>query len=194
MCILICNLSLCAQTDEQILPSEVEETIKQQCIYKIKTLKEHLAIIASKEVADSIKDYHIEACLDLFVGRGNDIKDHEGNISMLAPRIEVSSLTTGELEKYSIKNYLVRLKESHYSKIIFEVSSLWFEGGIKNIGENLHSASVSFDQVFIGYNGDSIVYRDKTKKKVKILIEKMNLENSYTILLGDINTDASYSY
>ncbi len=186
ICILICNLSLCAQTDEQILPSEVEETIKQQCIYKIKTLKEHLAIIASKEVADSIKDYHIEACLDLFISKGNDTKDTEGNVIIHAPRIEVSSLSTGRNSSYPLKNYLARLKRLQYSEIVLKTSDCYLvEGDLKKLNDRQYSATVSFYQVFIGYNGDMIVYRDKMKKRVQIILEYT--QTRFDVFLGDIS-------
>ena len=123
------------------------------------------------------------------MGRGNDTKDDEGNIIFPAPRIEVSSLATGSVNSYFIKNYLVRLKGLQYSKVVFKNSSCYLaEGGIKKVSENQYSATVSFYQVFIGYNGDLIVYRDKTKKTVKVLIEKDNL-GRYEVLLGDIKVD-----
>lgn len=186
-CFLFCSSLVVAQNDN--LEVEVRETINQQCVHKVKALTDHFAKIAMKEEADTIKDYHIEACLDLFVGRGNDTKDDEGNIIFPAPRIEVSSLSTGRINSYFIKNYLVRLKGLKYSKIVFKTSQCYLaEGGIKKIGENQYSATVSFYQVFIGYKGDMIVYRDKTKKTVKIFIEKDNL-GRFDVLLGDIKVD-----
>lgn len=192
LCAILFTISLCsnyivAQNDG--LEIEVRETINQQCVHKVKALTDHFAKIAMKEEADSIKDYHIEACMDLFIGRGNDTKDDEGNIIFPAPRIEVSSLSSGKVNSYFIKNYLVRLKKLQYSRIIFKTSECYLaEGGVKKVGENLYSATVSFYQVFIGYKGDMIVYRDKTKKTVKVFIERDNL-GRFDILLGDIKVD-----
>lgn len=187
--VLMCNYYVSAQTSDNNWEIEVEEAIKQQCIHKVKALTDHFAKIAKKEEPDNIKDYHIEACLDLFIGGGNDVKDSEGNIIFPAPRIEVSSLATGRINSYFIKNYLLRLKGLEYSKIVFKSSSCYLaDGGIKKVGENQYSAAVSFYQVFIGYTGEVAVYRDKTKKTVKVLIEKDNL-GRYDVLLGDIKVD-----
>lgn len=183
----LCNSYIFAQNND--LEIEVRETINQQCVHKVKALTDHFAKIAKKEESDDIKDYHIEACLDLFIGGGNDTKDDDGNVVFPAPRIEVSSLATGKINSYFIKNYLMRLKSLQYSKIVFKTSECYLaEGGIKKIGENQYSAIVSFYQVFIGYNGDMLVYRDKTKKTVKVLIQKDNL-GRFDVLLGDIKVD-----
>lgn len=182
-----CQNNIIAQNND--LEVEVRETINQQCIHKVKALTDHFAKIAKKEESDEIKDYHIEACLDLFIGGGNDTKDNAGNVIFPAPRIEVSSLATGKTNSYFIRNYLERLKSLQYSKIVFKTSKCYLaEGGIKKIAENQYSATVSFYQVFIGYNGDFIVYSDKTKKTVKVIIEKDNL-GRFDVLLGDIKVD-----
>lgn len=187
--LLMCNYNASAQTSDPNLEIEIKETIEKACVHKVKALTDHFAKIAEKEESDEVKDYHIEACLDLFMGRGNDTKDDDGNIIFPAPRIEVSSLATGSVNSYFIKNYLVRLKGLQYSKVVFKNSSCYLaEGGIKKVAENQYSAAVSFYQVFIGYKGDLIVYRDKTKKTVKVLIERDNL-GRYEVLLGDIKVD-----
>lgn len=184
--VLMCNYQISAQISDPNLEIEIKETISKACIHKVKALTDHFAKIAEKKESDDVKDYHIEACLDLFMGRGNDTKDDDGNLIFPAPRIEVSSLATGSVNSYFIKNYLVRLKGLQYSKIVFKNSACYLaEGGIKKVNENQYSTIVSFYQVFIGYNGDLIVYRDKTQKTVKVLIEKDNL-GRYEIYLGDI--------
>ena len=189
MSLFACCYCVSAQSGDPNLEVEVRETINQQCIHKVKALTDHFAKIAKKEESDDIKDYHIEACLDLFIGGGNDTKDEEGNIIFPAPRIEVSSLATGNKNSYFIKNYLIRLKSLQYSKIVFKTSSCYLaEGGIKRVSENKYSAVVSFYQVFVGYKDNLIVYRDKTKKTVKVLIEKDNL-GRFDVLLGDIKVD-----
>lgn len=193
VCVLFCLLMygnhITAQTSDPNLELEVRETINQQCIHKVKAFTDHLAKIARKEEADSIKDYHIEACLDLFIGGGNDVKDNDGNVIFPAPMIEVSSLSTGSINPYYIKNYLVRLKEVQYTKVVFKNSSCYLaEGGIKKIGENRYSAAVSFYQVFVGYQDNWIVYRDKTKKTVQVFIERDNL-GRFDVLLGDIKVE-----
>ena len=187
--VFLCGFFVSAQTNDPNLEREVRETINQQCIHKVRALTDHFAKIARKEEPDNIKDYHIEACLDLFIGRGNDTKDVDGNIIFPAPRIEVSSISTGSVNSYFIKNYLVRLKGLQYSKIVFKTSSCYLaEGGIKKVGENQYSAAVSFYQVFVGYKDDLIVYRDKTKKTVQVLIER-DILGRFEVYLGDIKVD-----
>ena len=191
MCLLICNLSSCAQTDEQTLPSEVEETIKQQCIHKVRVLTDHFDKITSKVEADSIKDYHIDACLDLFIGRGNDTKDYEGNVIIPAPKAEV--FLEGRHNIYPLKSYLKRLKTMGYYKIIVKNSYCYYVNpkSLKKVGDNQYSAIVTVYKVNIGNKGDLIVYRDKTMKSVQIILE--NTQTRFNVFLGDISVDQTES-
>ena len=184
--LLMCNYVL-AQMSNSCQEIEVELAIKQQCVNKVKTLMHHFAEIAKKDNPDSIKDYHIEACLDLFMGRGNDTKDDDGNIIIPAPRIEVSSLATVCVNSYFIKNYLTRLKMQH-SKIVFRAVECYLPvGSIKKVGENMYLAEVFSHLFIVGNNDDQLVYREK-QKKIQVLIEKDNL-GRYEVLLGDIKVD-----
>ena len=173
------------------LEREVRETINTQCEHQVKAFTNHLAFIAKKENPDSIKDYHIEACMDLFVGRGDNTLDKEGNVIIPAPRIEVTSVTRQTKNSYFIRKYLERLKGLQYSKIVFKSSKCYIaDGGIKEIekGSGEYVATVSFYQVFQGYKGDLLVYKDKTEKRVTVHI-KRNASGNFTISLGDVKAD-----
>lgn len=179
-----------AQTYEQNLEIEVRESINQQCIHKVKAFTNHLSKIATKVEADSIKDYHIEACMDLFIGHGHDTKDEEGNVVIPAPRIEVASKSTNKKNTYLIRKYLERLKNLEYTRIVFKTSRCYLaEGGIKKLNDSRYTATVSFYQVFVGYNGELEAYRDKTQKSVKIIITR-DSSGRFDVLLGDITVDS----
>ena len=171
------------------LEREVRETINTQCEHQVKAFTKHLAFIAKKENPDSIKDYHIDACMDLFVGRGDNTLDDEGNVIIPAPRIEVTSVSRQTKNSYFIRKYLERLKGLQYSKIVFKSSKCYIaDGGIREISEDEYVATVSFYQVFQGYKGDLLVYKDKTEKRVTVHI-KRNASGNFTILLGDVKAD-----
>lgn len=171
------------------LEREVRETISTQCEHQVKAFTGHLAFIAKKENPDSIKDYHIEACMDLFVGRGDNTLDDEGNVIIPAPRIEVTSVTRQTKNSYFIRKYLERLKKLEYSKIVFKSSKCYIaDGGIKKVRTGEYVATVSFYQIFQGYKGDLLVYKDKTEKRVTVHI-KRNASGNFTILLGNVEAD-----
>ncbi len=190
--VFLTNINFIIAQNPSINPNlefEVRESINEQCVHKVKAFTDHLSKIATKIENDSIKEWHIEACMDLFVGRGNDTKDSEGNVIIPAPRIEVTSLANGTKNSYFIKNYLKRLKNLEYTKIVFKTSKCYMaSGGIKKIRENEWSAIVTYYQVFIGYNGDMIVYRDKTQKNVRITITR-DETGRFDVLLGDITAE-----
>lgn len=193
--IFSCSMFMLAEniSSDPNLEREVIETINTQCAHQVKAFTKHLGFIARKENPDSIKDYHIDACMDLFVGRGDNTYDNEGNVIIYAPRIEVSSIARGTTNSYFIRKYLERLKDIQYTKIIFKSSKCYLaDGGIKKVTENEYVATVSFYQVFQGYKGDLIVYRDKTKKSVTVHI-KREASGHFSVLLGDVKVDSTQS-
>ena len=93
---------------------EIEETLLSQCEHQVKAFTHHLAFIAKKEIPDSIKDYHIEACHDLFIGKGKQITtislSNKDNFIIPTPIVKVVNMTDSSTTCYSIKSYLKNLK------------------------------------------------------------------------------------
>lgn len=176
VCLILCNPSVCAQTDEQLCQSEVEKIIKQECLRKVNALTYSFDKIASKIVADSIKDYYMEACLDLFIGHGEGIKVNDSNVVISAPKMEVRSLRGNS--SYPIKNYIKRLKylsQNEVGEIIYADFFMLKYDSIKN-------SKVSFVQH----------YRMYPNKEIKALssphMELFSSGGRIAVLIGDVVT------
>ena len=115
LAILSSNLMLYANINENdSIVKEIEAVLISQCKRSVKALTTHLAYIAEKENPDSIKDYHIEACPDLFIGNGKQITtitlSNKDNFIIPTPIVKVVNLTDSSTTCYSIKSYLKNLK------------------------------------------------------------------------------------
>lgn len=180
-----------AQTSD--LTKEIEESIKQQCMLKVDAFTNHVVYIADKNNSEEVKDHHIKAALNLFSGKGSDLKDEYGNVLIPAPRMEVSSVNTNQIRSYLIKQYLINLENLPYTDVKIETTKCAFVGNLKQVDANKYEAVLSFAQVFVGTRDNVVVYRDRTKKDVKVFIEKKDYgeKTRWEIFLGDISVKAT---
>ena len=179
VCLILCNPSVCAQTDEQMRQSEIEETLKQQCLHKVRALTMSFDRIASKMVEDSIKNYYINYALDLFIGSGDGIKDRDNNVVISAPKVEVRSLRRNNLS-YPIKNYLKRLKslsQDEVGEIIYADCYVIKYVSIKNDNDVSSIHSIQHYQVY-------------PNKEVKALgspqMDFFSPGGFFSVLIGDV--------
>lgn len=186
--ILFCICSA-AQTND--LTKEVEETLKQQARIKVDELTNHISFIMQKSGYDNeIKDYHITAALNLFLGKGKPYEDKYGN-SQPAPRMQVSSINrvTGSVSTrdYPVSTYLSNLKYLNYDQIEITNSKSTFINNLHKVSEDEYEAVLSWVQIFIGKRNDMVIYKDKTKKNIVVRMQKKNYGgiDRWNVLLGD---------
>ena len=189
--ILAMLLCLCASAQTSDLTKEVEETLKQQARVKVDELTNHISFIMQKSgYDDSIKDYHIQAALNLFLGKGKSYSDKYGNVQP-APRMQVSSLnaSTGEVtfRDYPIATYLSNLKYLSYDQVEITNSKSTFINDLHKVGNDEYEAVLSWVQIFIGKRGDMVIYKDTTKKNIVVRMQKKNYGGivRWDVLLGD---------
>lgn len=178
-----------AQTSD--LTKDVEETLKQQAKVKVDELTNHISFIMQKSgYDDEIKDFHIQAALNLFMGKGKSYSDKYGNVQP-APRMQVSSInrTTGvvSIRDFPVSTYLSNLKYLSYDQVEITNSKSTFIDNLHKVGEDEYEAVLSWVQIFIGKKGDMVIYKDKTKKNIVVRMQKKNYGGivRWDVLLGD---------
>ena len=178
-----------AQTND--LTDEVRETLKRQAQIKVDELTNHISFIMQKSgYSEDVKNSHIKAALNLFLGKGKAYKDEFGNTKD-APIMEVSSINRGNgnvtVTPYPVSLYVQNIKHLNYDSIEITSTKSSFYGDIHKISENEYEAVLTFVQIFIGRRGDMEVYKDKTQKAVKVHMTRIPYEDSsrWEILLGD---------
>ena len=185
--VILIGIPVCAQT----LSKEVEEELKRQAMVRLDELTSHLSFVMSKNGYDNtVKDYHINAALNLFIGKGKSYKDKWGN-QQPAARMQVSSLNMGtgavSVKEYPVSTYLNNLKYLQYDEIRITNSKSTCIGDLYKVGEDEWEAVVSWVQVFVGKRGDMTVYKDTTTKNMVVRMHRKDYEGivRWSVLLGD---------
>ena len=188
LAVLLC---ICANAQTSDLTKEVEETLKQQARVKVDELTNHISFIMQKSgYGDEIKDFHIQAALNLFLGKGKTYSDKYGNIQP-APRMQVSSInrSTGavNVRDFPVATYLSNLKYLSYDQVEITNSKSTFITNLQKVGEDEYEAVLSWVQIFIGKKGDMVIYKDKTKKNIVVRMQKKSYGGivRWDVLLGD---------
>ena len=182
-------VSICAGAQTG-LTAEVELALKQQAMAKVDQLTNHFSFISSKKYANDVKDYHVRAALNLFLGGGHDYQDQYGNV-LPAPRMQVSKLdrSTGNVtfKEYPVRTYLSNLKYLNYDEVTITNSKSSFISSLQKVSDTEYMAVLSWVQIFVGKQKDMVVYRDRTSKNIVVKMTKKNYAGieRWEVLLGD---------
>ena len=182
---------ICSAAQTNDLTAEVQEVLKQQAAAKVNELTDHISFVMRKSgYDDTVKDYHIKAAKQLFVGGGKAYEDRYGNLQP-APRMQVSSIdrSTGSVsvEEYQVANYLNNLKYLSYDTIEVTNSKSTFISNLHKLDTDEYEAVLSWVQIFIGKRNDMVIYKDRTKKNIVVRMQRKNYGGveRWEILLGD---------
>lgn len=182
---------ICSAAQTNDLIAEVQEVLKQQAAAKVNELTDHISFVMRKSGYDeTVKDYHIKAAKQLFVGGGKAYEDLYGNLQP-APRMQVSSInrSTGSVsvKEYQVANYLNNLKYLSYDTIEVTNSKSTFISNLHKLDTDEYEAVLSWVQIFIGKRNDMVVYKDRTKKNIVVRMQRKNYGGveRWEVLLGD---------
>jgi hypothetical protein len=182
--------SASAQSDG--LTKEIENTLKEQAMVKVNELTDHISFLMKKSGYDNtVKEYHLRAALNLFVGGGRAYTDKWGNqqraAHMQASRINRATSAVS-IKEYPVSTYLSNLKYLDYDEIIITNSNSTCIGDVYKTGDGEYEAVLSWVQIFVGKKGDMTVYRDKTKKDIVVKMTRNEYDDGivrWSVLLGD---------
>ena len=182
---------ICSAAQTNDLTAEVQEVLKQQAAAKVNELTDHISFVMRKSgYDDTVKEYHIKAAKQLFVGVGKAYEDRYGNLQP-APRMQVSSInrSTGSVsvKEYQVANYLNNLKYLSYDTIEVTNSKSTFISNLHKLDTDEYEAVLSWVQIFIGKRNDMVVYKDRTKKNIVVRMQRKNYGGveRWEVLLGD---------
>ena len=197
---IVVSFLLCASTFAQGLETTPElEDFKYQKQYAMQRVNEfnvYLSFITSKKYENSVKDFYIREALRLFIGRGEAIPDLDGNM-IPAPVMEVSSINrrthAKRVRSRLLKSYLHALKDLRYDEVKVTSSSFLFMSTLRKVGTERYEAVLTYDQVFVAKNDGITVYRDVTKKSIRVHIRMVENgeQKRYDVLLGDVKVNAT---
>ncbi len=178
-----------AQESDNLSEPEIEE-LRERTIQLITDFQGYLTEIGNKSNSESMKDYYIKSALHLFMGNGDsyyiDGRYHDPVI------MEVSSLRNGitTVRPKPMKQYLQNLKRLRYTSVRIEKAETVRISNIYKVGDHYEGTAIFF-QYFEGKQGERTVYRDKTKKAVKIYVvrEDDDWGTHWNVKFGDIKVE-----
>jgi len=190
--LLFNNASGFGQTND--LSNDDIEEFKARAGRMIDGFQANLGKIASKEVAEAIKQGHVRTTLESFIGEGDYYNDEEEGRDKIV-QMEVSSLyREPRKRKITLKSYLTSLARLPYAKVEItsaetpRISNFYKQG-------DRYVATATIAQRFCGFKrieGRLVkTYCDTTKKTFKVyLFKEMDMFGElWVVKLGDATVD-----
>lgn len=193
--IIICSL-LCIPFASAQTPTAGDfEAIHEEVGLMIERFEIGISRIASKDSGKETKDRYATRILNLFMGNGYPYSDTQGN-SHRAVHMQVSSANSSTVINRTIPDYLNRLRNLSYAKVVITSADHYYLSNIYKVGDH-YEATATIYQRFCGYGSDgSKKYCDVTVKTIRIIIQLIETYETirYEIRFGDIDVNETNVY
>ena len=162
----------------QALPNNVsKDDFKKKALAKIKEFQGCLYILCDKNSGNTALDNAVDQAASLFV---------DGAI------IEVSSVHSDEKKHLRVRDFLEKLRNLRYERIVITFSHVDYVSNIRKGADGKYYGLVSFEQTFRAYRDGRLVYEDETKKttEVQLIVYERSLHGNaiqqWDVMLSDV--------
>lgn len=181
--LLLVGASAYAQND-----AGIRELMKQRAQQKVAQLNDNISFMADKSKALNTRNYYRKKALNLFIERGEPFE--EEGIQNTGAKMETTSVYRKKPLRRLMKDYFTGLVNLKYSKVDIQSTKVHEieVSDLQKIDDNKYVCTACFEQIFVGYRDGRPVYKDRTKKKVKVYImaEETIDGQEFIVLLGDV--------
>ncbi len=160
------------------LPDKVsKDEFKKKALAKIKEFQGCLYILCDKNSGRTAQDNAVDQATALFV---------DGAI------IEVSSVHSDEKKHLRVRDFLEKLRNLHYERIVITFSHVDYVSNIRKGADGKYYGLVSFEQTFRAYRDERLIYEDETKKttEVQLIVYERSLHGNaiqqWDVMLSDV--------
>ncbi len=160
------------------LPDKVsKDEFKKKALAKIKEFQGCLYILCDKNSGNTALDNAVDQATSLFV---------DGAI------IEVSSVHSDEKKHLRVRDFLEKLRNLRYERIVITFSHVDYVSNIRKGADGKYYGLVSFEQTFRAYRDGRLVYEDETKKttEVQLIVYERSLHGNaiqqWDVMLSDV--------
>ena len=172
------------------LSDKEQAELKERIGVMLETFLNQLSSIGSKNRPVEHKKAVIQTTLRLFVNKGEPYTDSDGNLHK-APHMQTSVWRNGVEVKNKpapIKAYLNNLMNLNYKKVTIKMAETFHLSQLYKVGDH-YEATATYFQYFRGERGDGSVYQDRTKKTIRIIVQREEVlgETVTVIRLSDID-------
>jgi hypothetical protein len=162
----------------EALPGKVsKDEFKQKALAKIKEFQGCLYILCDKRAGNVAQDNAVDQAASLFV---------DGAI------IEVSSVHGDEKKHLRVRDFLEKLRNLRYERIVITFSHVDYVSNIRKGADGKYYGLVSFEQTFRAFSDGRLIYEDETKKttEVQLIVYDRNLRGNaiqqWDVMLSDV--------
>ncbi len=166
------------QPASQALPNNVsKDDFKKKALAKIKEFQGCLYILCDKNSGNTALDNAVDQAASLFV---------DGAI------IEVSSVHSDEKKHLRVRDFLEKLRNLRYERIVITFSHVDYVSNIRKGADGKYYGLVSFEQTFRAYRDGVLIYEDETKKttEVQLIVYERSLHGNaiqqWDVMLSDV--------
>ncbi len=181
--LMVFGISAYAQTDRGIT-----ELMKQRAQQKVAQMNDNISFMADKSKSLDTRNYYKKRALNLFIEKGEPFE--EEGIHNTGVKMETTSIYRKKPSRRLMKDYFTGLVNLRYSKVDIQSTKVHEieVSDLQKIDDNKYVCTAYFEQVFVGYRDGVPVYKDRTRKKVKvyILAEETIDGQEFIVLLGDV--------
>ncbi|MDR3796030.1 hypothetical protein [Phocaeicola sp.] len=181
--LLFVGASAFAQND-----AGISELMKQRAQQKVAQMNDNISFMADKSKDLNTRNYYRGKALNLFIEKGEPFE--EEGIHNTGVKMETTSIYRRKPSRRLMKDYFTGLVNLRYSKVDIQSTKVHeIEiSDLQKIDDDKYVCTAYFEQIFVGYRDGIPIYKDRTRKKVKIYIlaEETIDGQEFIVLLGDV--------
>ena len=181
--LLLIAFSASAQSE-----SQMNQLMKERGAQMVAQMNDNISFMADKDKPIDTRRYYKKQALKLFNGEGGPFE--ENGVMNTGVKMETTSKYRKKPVSKLMRDYFDGLINLRYSKVDIQSTKVneIKVSDLQKIGDNQYVCTAYFEQVFVGYRDGRPVYKDRTKKKVKIYItaEETLDGTEFIVKLGDV--------
>jgi hypothetical protein len=168
---------------DEISP-ERKKAIDSLALEKVRDLSKYISIIGDKATDQAEASRVMDRAEELFVEEAE---------------IGVSSLYREQVNYYRVRQYLMRLNQLNYDKVMIKWYNIHYISDLERQPDGKYVGVITVYQRFEGISDDGLTYKDTTKKDITIYVEKKKTQirgriiEFWDVLLGDIRVTETTS-
>ena len=185
--VLVSMLCIAGSAFDQLTVEE-ENMLKKRAAEKTAQMNDYITFMAKKDKTYDNRVYYKGKALNLFIGKG--YKYEEDGVEKEGVMMEITSTKRKETNHRLMRDYFESLIKLGYSEVDIQSTKIpqIKVSNLKQTGSNTYECTCEYDQYFTAYRDRIVVYKDKTTKRIKCIIEQEDTEDGkeYIVMLGDV--------
>lgn len=181
--LLLIGANVYAQSD-----AGITELMKQRAQQKVAQMNDNISFMADKSKSKDTRYYYRGKALNLFIEKGEPFE--EEGIHNTGVKMETTSIYRKNPSRRLMKDYFTGLVNLRYSKVNIQSTKIneIQISDLQKVDDNKYVCTAYYEQVFVGYRDGKPIYKDRTRKKVKVYIlsEETIDGEEFIVLLGDV--------